>query len=160
FIVTVVLAIALLGESLTPPKYIGLALAVIAVWLLLGAGPNSNSLRSGAQWRPLIQAAAAALAFGAANFFHTIGVRHRAVPETLAVAQAASFMPLATAATYFAGHTFKPPPAAYRYGAAAAAVLLGATLFLLHGLAGGQATVLVPITQMGFLIAALLGILV
>jgi uncharacterized membrane protein len=68
--------------------------------------------------------------------------------------------PLATAAVYFADRTLKPPLAAYRYGAAAAAVLLAATLFLLHGLASGQASVLVPVAQMGLMIAALLGIFV
>jgi uncharacterized membrane protein len=42
----------------------------------------------------------------------------------------------------------------------AAVLLLGATVFLLRSVAGGQASVLVPITQMGFIIAALLGVLV
>src|SRR5262249_41619474 len=156
----VLLAAAVLGESLTPFKLVGLALAAIAAWLLLGAGPNSSPAQSDAQRRSLIQAAAATLAFGTSNFFHTLGLRHGALPETLAVAQAACFMPLATATVYLAGHAFKPPPAAYRYGAGAAAVLLGATLFLLHGLADGPASVLVPVAQMGFMIAALLGIFV
>ena len=37
-------------------------------------------------------------------------------------------------------------------------MLVGATIFLLRGLANGRPTVLVPIAQMGFIIAALLGI--
>ncbi len=48
----------------------------------------------------------------------------------------------------------------FKYSAAAAIVLFGATIFLLRSVAGGQASVLVPITQMGFIIAALLGIFV
>jgi drug/metabolite transporter (DMT)-like permease len=160
FIVTVLLAVALLGESLTLLKLLGLALAGVAAWLLLGGRPVSGGADSEAQRRSLIQAAAATLTFGAVNFFHTLGLRHGALPETLAVAQAACFMPLATATVAFANHGFKPPQAAYRYGAAAAAVLLGATLFLLHGVARGPASVLVPVAQMGFTIAALLGIFV
>jgi len=39
-------------------------------------------------------------------------------------------------------------------------LLLGATIFLLRSVAGGEASVLVPITQMGFIVAALLGIFV
>jgi bacterial/archaeal transporter family protein len=39
-------------------------------------------------------------------------------------------------------------------------VLLGATILLLRSVALGQASVVVPITQRGFVIAALLGIVV
>ena len=39
FIVTVFLVIAFLGEPLTPSKIAGLALALLATWLLVGAGP-------------------------------------------------------------------------------------------------------------------------
>jgi uncharacterized membrane protein len=49
-------------------------------------------------------------------------------------------------------------PVTFKYGAAAAIVLLGATICLLRGVSGGQASVVVPIAQMGFIIAALLGI--
>jgi multidrug transporter EmrE-like cation transporter len=38
--------------------------------------------------------------------------------------------------------------------------LLGATIFLLRGVASGQASVLVPIAQVGFIVAALLGIFI
>src|SRR5215467_5191097 len=38
FIVTVLLVVIWLGEPLTPSKIIGLALALLATWLLLGAG--------------------------------------------------------------------------------------------------------------------------
>jgi drug/metabolite transporter (DMT)-like permease len=158
FIVTVLLAATVLGEPLTQAKLLGLALAATAAWLLLG--PGSGGADSEVQRRSLIHAAVATLTFGAVNFFHTVGLRHGAIPETLVVAQAASFMPLATATVYFANRSLHPPLATYRHGAAAAAVLLGATLFLMHALARGPATVLVPIAQMGFLIAALLGIFV
>jgi uncharacterized membrane protein len=142
FIVTVILVVILLGEPLTASKIVGLALSLLAAWLLLGAGDN------------------AALAFGTSNFFHTVGLRHGAVPETLAVAQAAVFMPIATVVVYFTDRTLRAPPVTFGYGAAAAIVLLGATIFLLRGVADGQASVLVPIAQMGFIIAALLGIFI
>jgi uncharacterized membrane protein len=160
FIVTVLLAVAVLDEPLTGTKLIGLVLAALGAWLLLSASPNSGHARTAEERRSLIQAAAATLTFGAVNFFHTTGLRHGALPETLVVAQAACFMPLTTAAAYFADGALKPPAAAYRYGAGAAAVLLGATLFLLHSLVRGQASVLVPVAQMGFMIAAPLGIFV
>ncbi len=160
FIVTVFLVIAFLGEPLTPRKIAGLGLALLATWLLVGAGAIADRTTSDARRRSLIQVAVATLAFGASNFFHTVGLRHGAVPETLAVAQMALFMPLATIVVYFADRNLRLPPVTFKYGAAAAVVLLGATISLLRGVAGGQASVLVSIAQMGFIVAALLGILI
>jgi len=160
FIVTVFLVIAFLGEPLAPSKIAGLALALLATWLLVGAGAIAACTPNDARRRSLVQVAVATLAFGASNFFHTVGLRHGAVPETLAVAQAALFMPLATVVVYFTHRNLRPPPVTFKYGAAAAVVLLGATIFLLRGVAGGQASVLVPIAQMGFIVAALLGIFI
>jgi drug/metabolite transporter (DMT)-like permease len=160
FIVSAFLAIGLLGEPLTPGKIVGLALALLATWLLVGAGANADRAPNDARRRSLAEVLVATLAFGASNFFHTVGLRHGAVPETLAVAQAALFMPLATVVVYFADRKLLPLPVTLKYPAAAAIALLGATIFLLHGVAGGQASVLVPIAQMGFIVAALLGIFV
>jgi drug/metabolite transporter (DMT)-like permease len=137
FIVTVFLVIAFLGEPLTPRKIAGLALALLATWLLMGAGAIADRTPNDARRLSLVQVAVATLAFGASNFFHTVGLRHGAVPETLAVAQAALFMPLATVVVYFADRNLRPPPVTFKYGAAAAVVLLGATIFLLRGVAGG-----------------------
>jgi uncharacterized membrane protein len=160
FIVTVILVVILLGEPLTASKIVGLALSLLAAWLLLGAGDNAERTPNEAGRRSLVQVVIATLAFGTSNFFHTVGLRHGAVPETLAVAQAALFMPIATVVVYFTDHTLRAPPVTFGYGAAAAIILLGATIFLLRGVADGQASVLVPIAQMGFIIAALLGIFV
>ena len=160
FIVTVILVVMLLGEPLTASKIAGLALSLLAAWLLLGARNKAERTPNEAERRSLVQVVIATLAFGTSNFFHTVGLRHGAVPETLAVAQAALFMPIATGAVYFTDRTPRAPPVTFRYGAAAAIMLLGATIFLLRGVADGQASVLVPIAQMGFIIAALLGIFI
>jgi drug/metabolite transporter (DMT)-like permease len=160
FIVTVLLVIVLLGEPLTPSKIAGLAFALLATWLLVGAGATTDGAPKDTRRRSLIQVAVATLAFGTSTFFHTVGLRHGALPGTLAVAQAALFMPLATAVVYVADRKLRPPPMTFRYGAAAAVALFGATIFLLRAVAGGQASVLVPIAQMGFIVAALLGIFI
>jgi uncharacterized membrane protein len=69
-------------------------------------------------------------------------------------------MPLATVVVYVADRKLRPPPVTFKYSAPAAIVLLGATICLLHSVAGGEASVLVPIAQMGFVVAALLGIFI
>ena len=154
FIVTVVLVIAFLGEPLTLAKVGGLLLALAATWLLLGAGGGKerHALRS------IAEVVLATIFFGASNFFHTIGLRHGALPETMTAAQAALFMPLATAVVLIADRKLSAPTATFKFAIPAALVLVVATIALLSGIAGGQASVLVPIAQMGFIVAALLGI--
>jgi drug/metabolite transporter (DMT)-like permease len=159
FIVTVLLVVVWLGEPLTPSKIAGLALALLATWLLVGDGATADRAPD-ARRRSLALVALATLAFGTSNFFHTVGLRHGALPETLAVAQAALFTPLATVVVYVVDRKLRPPPVTFKYSAPAAIVLLGATISLLRSVAGGQASVLVPIAQMGFVVAALLGIFV
>ena len=160
FIVTVLLVVVWLGEPLTLSKIAGLALALLATWLLLGVSASAGRAPDDARRRSLGLVALATLAFGTSNFFHTMGLRHGALPETLAVAQAALFMPLATVVVYVVDRKLRPPLVTFRYSAPAAIVLLGATISLLRSVAEGQASVLVPIAQMGFVVAALLGIFI
>jgi uncharacterized membrane protein len=160
FIVTVLLVVVWLGEPLTPSKIAGLALALLATWLLLGVSASAGRAPDDARRRSLGLVALATLAFGTSNFFHTMGLRHGALPETLAVAQAALFMPLATVVVYVVDRKLRPPLVTFKYSAPAAIVLLGATISLLRSVAEGQASVLVPIAQMGFVVAALLGIFI
>ena len=154
FIVTVVLVIAFVGEPLTLAKIIGLLFALLAVWLLLGGGERKARSQPGS----ILQVLLATILFGASNFFHTVGLRQGVLPETMASAQAIVFMPLANLVVFAVDRKLPPPLAAFKFGAPAAVVILIATLALLRGIAGGQASVLVPIAQMGFIVAALLGI--
>jgi drug/metabolite transporter (DMT)-like permease len=158
FIVTAILAIGFLGEPLTSTKIAGLALALLATWLLLGANDPRANPRDSAMRRSLAQVLLATLGFGAATFFHTVGLRQGASPETLVAAQAALFMPLAMIFLYVVDGKIEPSKATWPYGACAAVLLLIAFLFLLRSLSGGQASVLVPIAQMGFVVTATFGI--
>ena len=71
--------------------------------------------------------------------------RHGALPETLAVAQGAVFMLLETLVVYIADCKLRSPPINFKYASAAAVMLLGATVLLLRGVAGGPASAPVPI---------------
>jgi transporter family protein len=157
FIVTVLLVVVFLGEQLTGWKLVGLAFALAATWLLLGGGARR---RSETRLHSLTQVGIATVAFGASNFFHTVGLRHGALPETMVVAQSLAFMPLATAVVYAVDRKLAPPPVTFKYAAATSVILLGAQVSLLRGVAAGQASVLVPIGQMGFIVAAMLGVFV
>ena len=157
FVVTALLAIALLGETLTGRKLAGLTLALGATWLLLGArmpGERAHEDR-GALLRVLL----ATLALGVANFLHAVGLREGVLPETMLAAQAIVFMPLTNLAVLAADRRVAAPRAAWGYGAVMSLVLFGAFVCLLHGISLGQASVVVPIAQMGFIVTAVLGTL-
>lgn len=158
FIITVLLAVVILGEPLTRGKLLGLLLALAATWLLLGGGldlPNGEAGR-----RSLVQVAIATVSFGAANFFHKLGLAGGMPPATMLSAQAIVFISCATLFAYYSEQTLRPPAPAWAYAVPAALVLIVAFLFFLNALTLGQASVLVPIAQMGFVPAAALGILV
>src|SRR5437763_12343040 len=108
FIVTVVLVVALLGEPVTSGKVVGLALALSATWLLVGGRTAAGRAPIDTPYRSLVQVAIGTLAFGVSTFFHTVGLRHGAAPEMLAVAQAALFMPLATTVVYSDDRKLQP----------------------------------------------------
>jgi uncharacterized membrane protein len=156
FVVTSVLAILFLHEPLTLAMPLALAFALVATWLLLGGGERTHQAKLDSGW--LLAVLIATLSLGAANFFHAVGVRHGSTPETALSAQAVVFVTLATIFVRLSDGKIVPPPAMWTHAAAAAAVLMGAFLLMLYGLTLGPASVLVPITQMGFVVTAALGV--
>jgi drug/metabolite transporter (DMT)-like permease len=156
FVVTVVLAALILAEPVSIGRLAGIAAAVAAAWLLLGGGAGKERARL--PGRSLRQVLVASAAYGLANFSHKLGLVGGAAPEALLAAQALVFVSLATLSTWSAEGHVRPPPETWAHSVPAALLLIAAFLFFLHGLRTGDATVLVPIAQMGFVPAALLGI--
>ncbi len=154
FTITAALAILLLGETLTLAKAAALACALVAVWLLLaeaGAEQEKFSLAS------LTRVVIATVAMALANFSYKVGLQHGAVPETIIAAQAWTFCSLATLLRLLQARRFYLTPGAWRYATFAALALLVAFVLLIHGLALGPASVLVPVAQLSFVFTALLG---
>lgn len=158
FTVTTALAVLLLGEPLGAWKGAGLAAALAAVWLLLGgatirpAGPRGGR-------EALSRTLVAMVAMGVANFLYKVGALAGGAPATFVTGQAIVFMPLATFFAWRAEGGMRPPPGAWRYGATTAALFLVALVLMFESLARGEASVLVPITQMGFVVTAAAGVL-
>jgi uncharacterized membrane protein len=154
FTLTAALAILLLGETLTTTKASALAGALVAVWLLL-AEPDAKHARldGGSLTRVLI--ATVAMAF--TNFFYKVGLQHGALPETMVSAQAWVFCSLATLLQWLPQRRFDLTAGAWRHSTIAALALGAAFILLLHGLARGPASVLVPVAQMSFVFTALAG---
>lgn len=159
FLVTAALAVVWLHEKLTAPKLAGFACALAAGWLLLGGTAPAGVIDSAAKRRALGRVLIATMATGVANFCYKLGLGSGATPETILSAQAIVFSGTVTAMTYARHRSIRLPRGLMRYSGPAAAVLIAAFLFLLYGLEHGEASVIVPIAQMGFVIAALFGLL-
>ena len=157
FIVTAILAIAVLNEPLTPLKIVGFAFALAATWLLV-AGFGNGFRPAGRSF--FFHVSIATLAMGAASFFHKLGLRQGMLPETMLTAQAVVFFCMAIIYTYAAEGTLRLPATTWRYSLPAAIASIAAFLFMLHSLSIGPASVLVPIAQMGFVVTSILGIIV
>jgi drug/metabolite transporter (DMT)-like permease len=154
FTITAVLAIAVLGEPLSAAKLAALIAALAAVWLLLA---EPGSLRARPPIRSLASVLIATGAMGVGNFLYKVGLGQGALPETMIAAQAWTFCSLATLFYWMHERRFRLTAGAWRYSTPAAIVLIAGFILLLHGLARGYASVLVPVAQMGFVITALLG---
>jgi drug/metabolite transporter (DMT)-like permease len=153
FTITAALAILLLGETVNTVKIIALVCALVAVWLLLA---EAGAERGKSNWTSLAQVLIATVMMALTNLFYKIGLQHGAIPETMVVAQAWTFCPLATVFGLLRDG-FQISRSVWHYAALAALALFGAFVAQMHGLALGPASVLVPVTQMGFVFTALLG---
>jgi drug/metabolite transporter (DMT)-like permease len=163
FVLTAALAVLLLGEPLTPYKVAGIALALAAVWLLLGApaaGDAADDVVGRRESRSsLARVLVATVSVGAGNFIYSFGLRAGATPASLIVAQAAVVVTLATVFAGAVDRGIRPSRAVLRYAPRAAIVLAFAFACMVEGMARAQASVVVPIAQMGFVVTALLGFL-
>lgn len=157
FTITALLAILFLGETFTVTKLAALTGALGAVWMLL-AEPGAQRGLPG--WGSLSRVLIATVAMGLANLFYKIGLQQGALPETMVAAQAWALSSTATLLVLLRDRRLRLLPSAWRFSTPAAITLLVAFVLLLHGLALGSASVLVPVAQMGFVFTALLGALV
>jgi drug/metabolite transporter (DMT)-like permease len=157
FIITTVLAVLVLGESLTVSKIAGLVLAFLALWLLLGM-PNAGTEVSKAERNTsLVRVLVASVAVGFASFGYKVGLRQGAAPIALVVAQGSVATAVATAFTAYIDYGIRPSRAALAHAPISAMLLVVAFICLAKGLEQGDASVVVPIAQMGFVVTALLG---
>ena len=138
FVLTAALAILLLGEPATPWKLAGIALALAAAWLLLGAPVPEGAAKRREDRSSLARVLVATAAVGAGNFLYTSGLRAGATPGSLIVAQAAVVVTLATVFAGIVDRRIRPSPAALRFAPRAAIVLALAFVFMVEGMARAQ----------------------
>jgi drug/metabolite transporter (DMT)-like permease len=123
---------------------------------LVGDGQDDPSARAH-DGDSLARVLFATVAAGIGNLLYKVGLSAGSPPETLLVAQSWVFASLATLVVWLADGSIRPPRAALPHGALVGVTLLAAFVALLHALAVGPASVLVPVAQLGFVFTALLG---
>jgi drug/metabolite transporter (DMT)-like permease len=156
FTVTAILAVLLLNEPLTVPKLAGIGLALIAVWLLLG-GTGFGAERKKAATASLVRVLIATVSVGIANLLYKYGLLAGATPASLLCVQAIGVVTMSTTLSGYIDGRVRPVPRVWPFSIVAAALLSSAFVLLLEGLARGQASTLVPIAQMGFVVTATVG---
>lgn len=155
FVITAALAVALLGEPPTAAKAAGIALALAAAWLLLGGagGPQREDRGS------LIRVLVATVAVGIGNFIYKLGLQAGATPASIIFAQGCAVVVGATLFVAWKEGRVRAEAPVRRFAPRAAVVLAAAFSLLIEALARGQASVVVPVAQMGFVVTALVGTL-
>ena len=159
FAVTVALAVLVLGEPLTALKLAGLALVIVAVWLLLAVPSAGIGGARRKSWFSFVRVLVATVAVGILSFTYKVGLRAGATPIALVVTQGLVAVTLATGFTVYVDRRIRPSRAAWSHAPVAAVLLVTAFIFLAKGLKSGEASVVVPVAQMGFVVTALLGFL-
>lgn len=155
FVVTAVLALVLLDEVPSVVKIGGLALAIAAVWLLQGSAAGTKvEVPREAVARVLL----ATVAVGIAFFLFKLALRQGATPASVLLCQVVALSSASTALSVYLDRGFEVSPAVLRYGipfGVSQAIGFGA---LIEGLAIGEASILVPIAQLSFVITAIVGL--
>jgi len=154
FAITAALAVWLLDEPLTAWKLAGLAASLVAVWLLLGARPASAPRATASS---VLRVLVATVAMGNVSLVYKLGAIAGGSPATILAGQASVFLPLSMLFALARDRGFHPPLRTWRYGATTAVLLLCGLVMLVAGLARRQASVLVPIAQLSFVVTAGLG---
>lgn len=157
FVLTAALAIALLGEPFTAYKGAGIVLALAAAWLLLGGPAGETREQRRETLASLLRVVVATVAVGIGNFIYSLGLRAGATPASIIIVQAAVVVSLSTLFVRLVDGAIRPSGLVLRHAPRASLVLALAFVFMVEAMARGQASVAVPIAQMGFVVTALLG---
>ena len=157
FVVTALLAFLLLGEALTVLKAVGLCCAAASVWLLLAVPQGTD-----AEITPVgvIQVLLAMLFLGVAFFLFKLALREGVQPTTALVFQAVGQSLAATVAAAFIDRRISASRPALENGVIVGFLQAIGFAAVMEGLSRGEASILVPIIQMSFVVTAIIGLVV
>ncbi len=176
FAVTVVLAVVLLGEEVTARRVLGFALIVVALVSLTAVDGNrrreevhhsteglpvgrAETLRRSAAMAAAL-AMVAMVTIGTKGFLYKVGVDQGAPPTTFALVQSLTFLPIAAAYALWSDKGLRIEALTWRHAPWNGVLTALASVLLLMSLIEGDASVSVPISQLCFVVTAVLAIAV
>jgi transporter family protein len=175
FGVTVVLAVLMLGEDLTARRVLGFCLIVVAL-ITLTAVDGSRRRQAyhsheglpvggdGTAERSLALAAAFALmamvTIGTKGFLYKVGVSEGAPPTTFALVQSLAFLPMAVGYSLATDRALRVDRMTWSHAPFNGVLTALASVLLLLALVGGDASTAVPISQLCFVVTAVLAVAV
>jgi len=157
FVITVALAILFLGERLTLRKLGGFALASASI-LVLTAFPLGRLLRGTrgmALGRPLVLALAAMGCMGVLSFIYKVAALLGAAAPAFLFSQFCAFTLIALAHALWGERGLRLDRAVWLHAPAAGVFTSAGLICLMWGLQRGEASVVVPISQMSFVMTTL-----
>ncbi len=157
FIITAGLAILLLHEPASPLKLLGMAMAVAAVFLLVGNPAGSAASVDG---KSLLLVAIATVSMGVASLFYKFGLHDGASPASMMVPQAIVVVTCSTAVCLTIDRGWRLSGPVLYVAPVAAVVLASAFIAMVEGLARADASSVVPVAQMGMAVSAIAGFVV
>lgn len=156
FVVTVVLAVVILAEAMSPAKVLGLVFALVAIWLLLAGGSKQAKALTG---NALAQLLAATLLVGIGFFLSKMAVTYGAPPATALAAQVGALAVSSVIASLITDRSLAVSPAVRVVGPAIGVIQTVGLAALMHALSMGHASIVAPIAQLSFVVSAILGYL-
>ena len=174
FGVTVVLAVVLLDEALTARRVLGFVLIVVALVTLTaldGRGRGKEAFVSSeglpvGRAEVLRSSAAVASAFavvamvtiGLKGFLYKVGVAEGAPPATFALVQSLTFLPIAIGFGLYSDGNIKMDRETWSTAPFNGVLTALASVLLLASLVDGDASASVPISQLCFVVTAVLAV--
>ena len=176
FGITVILAVAFLGEEMTPRKVLGFVLIIIALLALTAINGRSKDedtyhsseglpLGKGGMLRTSAALAAAfavvaMVTIGIKGFLYKVGVSEGAPPTSFALVQSLTFLPIAVTYALYYDRNLKMERRTWSTAPWNGVLTAMASLLLLAALIEGDASVAVPISQLCFVVTAVLAVIV
>ena len=153
FVVTAMLAVWFLGESITLPKIVGLILTGCAIFLFSDFHRGSFSADKLAS---VLWAVAAMVAVGLVSFIYKLGVSGGVAPIMFLHSQAVFFITIAFIYSYLVQGGPQFSKKGWAHGFVTAVCFIFGITSLLAAFREGEATIVSPIMQLSFIVTTIL----
>ena len=158
-VVVAVMGVALLAEAVTVWKIAGIALGAVSIALLRN-GPGGDRRPAGRHYGPAMLALAAACVLRATmGIFYKLANTHGIPMFQMLTVSGLCWVVGGLAFSLIRAEPARPGPRTCRFAVLSGLLICGIVYFLLAATRFGEASIIVPITQLSFVLTSVLGVL-